>query len=119
MLVSPELQRQTREEIKDLLQRLSQLDGGDPQIELRKWRLVLLEEVLASMPKDALYGLIALTEFWQDFGFPSDSPHVVQGRGNNITPPEYYQEENLQRLVNCHRTWIENERASLKEQQAG
>jgi hypothetical protein len=53
-LVSPELQRQAREEIKDLLERLSKLDAGDPQIELRKWRLILLEEVLASLPKDAL-----------------------------------------------------------------
>ena len=118
-LVSHGLQCKTREEIKDLLEPLSKLDGGDPQIELRKWRVVLLEDVLANMPTDALHGLIALTEFWQDFGFPSDSPHEVQGKGNTITPGEYYQGENLRRLVDRHRQWIEQERASLKKQRAG
>lgn len=115
VLVASGLQRETREEIKDLLTPLSKLDGGDPQVELRKWRLVLLEETLVSMPKDALHGLMALTEFWQSLGFPSDSPHVIQGRGNTITASEYYQEENLNQIITRHRSWIEDEKASLKE----
>jgi hypothetical protein len=115
-LMSSDLRHETREKVKDMLESLSELDGGDPKIELRKWRLVLLEELLVNMPKDAIHGLMALTEFWQDFGFPSDSPHDVQGRGNTITPSEYYQEENLHRLVDFHHTWIEDERASFKKQ---
>ena len=118
-LLSSDLRLETREEIKDLLEPLAELDGGDPRIELRKWRLVLLEDVLVNLPNNALHGLMALTEFWQGFGFPSDSPHDVQGRGNTITPSEYYQEENLHRLVDRHRRWIEDERASLKKQRAG
>src|SRR5579862_506926 len=79
-LLSLNPRTESRETVKDILSRLSDLDGSDPAIELRKWRLVILEQVLKEMPHDALYGLMALTEFWQSFGFPSDSPHEVQGR---------------------------------------
>jgi len=118
-LVSSDLRSESRETIKELLTPLSGLGGGDPDIELRKWRLVLLEEVLVNMPKDALHGLMALTEFWQSFGFPSDSPHDVQGRGNTTSPSEYYQQDNLHRLVARHRAWIEDEKAALKKQRVG
>lgn len=117
-LLSVGLQTESRESVKVLLTPLSDLSKGDPSIELRKWRLILLEDVLVNMPKDAVYGLLSLTEFWQNFGFPSNSPHDVQGRGNTITPSEYYQDENLHRLVDRHRTWLEDEKAVLKKQQA-
>jgi hypothetical protein len=67
------------------------------------------------MPEDPLYGLLALTEFWQSFGFPSDSPHVIQGRGNTISPAEYFQQNNLNRLLSLHRKWIQQEKALIKE----
>lgn len=118
-LLSPDLRNESREAVKNLLTPLSDLSGSDLGIELRKWRLVLLEETLASMPKDALHGLMALSEFWQNFGFPSDSPHEVQGRGNTVGPSEYYQQDNLDRLVARHRAWIEKEKAALQKQHGG
>ena len=113
-LLSLDLRTERRETIRDFIQRLSDLDGGDASVELRKWRVVLLEELLDNMPKDALYGLIALTEFWLSFGFPSDNPHEVQGRENALTPAEYYQQENLNRLLGRHRVWIDQERSEIK-----
>ncbi len=118
-LLSVDLRTESREAIKDMLKPLSDLDGGDPAIELRKWRLVLLEQVLENMPQDALYGLMALTEFWQSFGFPPDSPHEVQGKENTITPSEYFQQENLTRLLARHRAWMNDEKAAIKMQKAG
>jgi Uncharacterized protein conserved in bacteria (DUF2247) len=112
-LLSLDLRTEAREVVSKLLQRLSEGEGGDSAIELRKWRLVLLEKVLEDMPSDALYGLLALTEFWQEFGFPSDSPHVVQGRGNALTPSEYFRPETLEHTLARHYAWIERERAAL------
>ncbi len=112
-LLSVDLRTESREAIRDLLKPLSDLDGNDPAIELRKWRLVLLEQVLENMPQDTLHGLMALTEFWQGFGFPPDSPHQVQGRGNEIGPKEYYTAENFREALNRHRRWIEKETAEL------
>ena len=113
-LLSSNLRTESRETVKVLLIPLSDLSSADPGIELRKWRLILLEDVLANMPKDPTYGLLALSEFWQQFGFPSDSPHEVQGRGNEINPSEYYQAANLQQLLDRHRVWIQQERSVLK-----
>ncbi|HEU4388194.1 MAG TPA: DUF2247 family protein, partial [Blastocatellia bacterium] len=70
---------------------------------------------LNNLPQDAVYGLVALTEFWQGFGFPPDSPHEVQGRGNTITPLDYYQQENLVRLLACHRAWIKEEKIAIEQ----
>lgn len=114
-VLSSDLQNETREAVKEFLVPLSALSKGNPDIELRKWRLVLLEETLVNMPKDALYGLITLTEFWLSFGFPSDSPHEVQGKGNTISPSEYYRQDNLDRLVAHHRAWIEKERTAIQK----
>jgi hypothetical protein len=116
-LLSVKLQTQSRQEIRNVLKRLSDMLGGNEAIELRKWRMVLLEDLLGTMPKDALYGLMALSEFWQKFGFPADSPHVVQGRGNTITPSEYFQQENLDRLLGCHQAWLHEEKAAIMKQE--
>lgn len=115
-LASNDLHTKSRQAIRDLLLDLSQLNGGDPTIELRKWRLLLLEELLNSIPNDPTYGLTALTEFWQGFGFPQDSPHQVQGRGNEIPPSMYYQDQNLQQSIARHRAWIKMERLALDKQ---
>lgn len=115
-LLGLDLQTESRETVGDRLRSLSELDGRESEIELRKWRVVLLEQVLRTLPHDALYGLMALSEFWQGFGFPSDSPHEVQGRGNAIDPSEYYQQDNMDRIVGRHRAWIEDERRMLRGQ---
>ena len=108
-------QGEGREAIESVLNRLSDLDPADPALELRKWRVIRLQQVLETMPKDAVYGLIALTEFWQEFGFPPDSPHAVQGRGNSAAPDEYYQRENLDRLLSKHHAWISDEVEAIKK----
>lgn len=112
-LFSLDLASESRQRIAAILKQLSDLDRGDPLIELRKWRLVLLEELLVSLPHDAIEGLVTLFEFWQEFGFPIDSPHMVQGRENTFTPEEYYHDDNFQRLIDSHRNWIRDERANL------
>jgi hypothetical protein len=114
-LLSLDLRAENREEVTAMLNRLSESVGHDAAIELRRWRLVLLEQTLSDMPHDPLYGLTALTEFWQSFGFPADSPHVVQGRGNTVSPADYYQPDNFRKLLAAHTRWIEDERAALRQ----
>jgi hypothetical protein len=115
-LLSCDLHTESRETITEHLAKLSDLCGCDSSRELRKWQVVLLEDLLGNIPSDPLYGLIALTEFWQNFGFPPDSPHEVQGKGNTVTPDDYYQESNYQRLVSRHKAWIEQEKTGLRVQ---
>ena len=114
-LSSLDLPSERRETIIAKLAQLSEWCRGDPSHELRKWRAVLLEDVLADLPRDPLSGMLALTEFWQGFGYPSDSPHLVQGKGNTVSPADYYREDNYERVVACHRAWLSREKAELQE----
>jgi hypothetical protein len=101
------------DEVIKNLRRLAEQQPGDPARELRKWRLVLLKEVIGELPQDPLYGLLRLTEFWERFDYPSDGPHIVQGRQNQLTPGEYYTSENFERVVRRHEEWISAEDADL------
>lgn len=101
------------EETRAALQRLAGSEKGSAERELRKWRVVLLRQAMSHLPSDPVYGLIALTEFWEQFDFPLDSPHVVQGRGNTLSPADYYTEANFRALVQKHWDWIDREIAAL------
>jgi Uncharacterized protein conserved in bacteria (DUF2247) len=101
-------------EIRMILQKLAGEEKSEPARELRKWRLVLLKHAMAELPEDPLYGLLALTEFWERFDFPPDSPHIVQNRGNEIAPMDYFTEDNYRHLVQKHKDWISTETAALQ-----
>ncbi len=55
-----------------------------------------------------------LTELWVQFGYPEDSPHIIQGRGNNISPTEYYTQSNYDKLYIKNKEWLEKELSFLK-----
>ena len=101
------------EEIATTLAVLAQRERSDLQREQRKWRALLLKETLDELPSKPLYALLALTSFWEKFGFPEDGPHVVQGRGNQLSPADYYSQRNYEVLLNAHRAWLQNELAEL------
>lgn len=112
-LLSLNLHSESRETILEHLARLAKLGDGDPSRELRKWRAVLLEDLLDGLAADPLDGMMAFSEFWQNFGFPPDSPHEIQGRGNTVHPAEYYGPSNYHQVVSRHRQWLARERSEL------
>ena len=54
-------------------------------------------------------GLMELSDLWIELEFPNDSPHIFQGRENNITPQEYYTKQNYDKLFSKHKEWLKNE----------
>jgi hypothetical protein len=96
------------------LRKLAEEEKSEPSLELRKWRLVLLRHTIVELPEDPVYGLLALTDFWERFDLSSDSPHVIQGRGNQLAPPDYFTEENYRHLLQKHRDWISMEATALR-----
>ena len=60
-------------------------------------------------------GLIELTELWDKLGFPSDMPHIVQGRNNTISPSEYYSQENYDKLYDINCDWFKTELLYLQK----
>ena len=109
MFVNP----QDDEAVLAALRRLCEIERPDMGRETRKWRLLQVEDRLADLPSDPVYGLLGLTEFWSGLDFPADSPHVVQGRGNTIDPVEYYTESTFTEALRRHREWVQREREDL------
>ncbi len=102
-----------KDERELISQALHELAKGNLAVGVRKWRLLLLKELLPRIGDDLLYSLIELADFWSTFDYPDDSPHVVQGRGNSISPQEYYTEANLQAILDRHWEWVRNEEPHL------
>jgi len=101
------------EAIAKNLDLLARRERSDLRREERKWRALLLKETLDALPAKPLYALLALSSFWETFGYPDDSPHAVQARGNQIPPAEYYSEANYEAALAAHRTWLQRELAAL------
>lgn len=94
------------EEIQDLLVKLASVECNEAN-EVLKWQIVLLQDELEKIDKRPLYGLLQLTEFWDKFNYPSDSPHIVQGMNNEVSPEEYYTKENFDNLIRAQNEWVE------------
>lgn len=103
-----------KSEIKKLVQELANSEKIVREVELDKWKVMILGKVLNELSNEPIYDLIKLTEFWERFDFPADNPHVVQGVGNNISPEDYYTKENYDIIINSHKKWIERKLTQVR-----
>lgn len=99
-------------DVREILERLS---PSPPVTAMHVWRAVLLDRLLRTPQASAVDTLAELTGFWGAWGDPADSPHVVQGRGNSLSPAEYYTEEVAKRAVEEHRRWLDQEVQRLRQ----
>lgn len=102
------------DEVIHYLEIICNEENVDLQVSGRKWRCVALSLLLESLPSDYVYGLIGLNDFWNEWGGDVNSPNIVQGVGNNISPSEYYTMDNYRLLVNNHQKWLNEELEHLK-----
>jgi hypothetical protein len=94
---------------------LARLAPNIPSRAIRTWRAFQLTQLLKELPESPVDGLSELTAFWNALDFPQDMPHVVQGLGNDITPNEYYTQENYRYLVDRHKAWLRSEIAAIAD----
>ena len=102
-------------EITRILTELCDFEQVNITMSLRKWRLYLLKNILNDLETDALYVLIRLSEFWIEWQtvLIDPIPHLYQGVNNSMSPQDYYSEENMNRTIDIHKKWIENEIKSV------
>ena len=53
--------------------------------------------------------LMGLTELWLELGCTADSPHIIQGKDNSISPVEYYTDANYNYLYEKNKHWLKDE----------
>lgn len=100
-------------ELRPLLATLCEMDGSNHSIALRIWRAASLEDVLQNVESDPVYGLLRLTAFWSDWGWPSDAPASMRTGATPLPEHRYHSSENLEEVVSEHRHWLKEELARL------
>lgn len=106
-----------REEICNLLYELAEQENTQIDFEARKIRAVIVSNALRTKDDNYINGLMKLTDLWIGLGYPIDTPHVIQGRENNIAPIVYYTVENYNFLYNQNIEWLEKELEYLRKRQ--
>ena len=98
--------RDEYQEIGYLVQELANMEKSEYKLAFEKWKLVYIKKNFPKLNKNIIQGLIELNDLWVKLDFPEDSPCILQGVKNNISPQEYYTEENYICLYNRHLDWI-------------
>lgn len=101
----------------DILHELAREEKSDDEFEERKLRAVIIRDSLKLKKDNCIDGLMELTDLWIEFGCPKDSPHIIQGKHNNISPNEYYTDDNYNYLYKKNMDWLKDEILFLQNRQ--
>lgn len=90
------------EEILNILKKLSESENNDYSLEFKKFRAMYIYKNLPSKSDEFLQGILKLSELWDKFGFPEDSPNIYFDFKN-------YSQENFNKLLDIHNVWLKSE----------
>jgi len=92
-------------EERDILKLLGQLSNREKcqySYEFRKFRAMYIYKNLPKTNDDFMHGILKISELWDKFGFPEDSPNIY-------FKFEEYSLSNFKKLLDIHTAWIKNE----------
>lgn len=112
VLALASLDTEELDEVDRLLRDLAHQDRSSGELEVRKWRLLMLYDLLDALPQDPLYAWLALAEFWHSFGNPNDAPAILDDFERQ-DPAKRYTVEVRKHLISAHQNWLEKEVARL------
>lgn len=95
------------------LKKMSDFQNAEMQRAKRIWRAVALEELLATLDSDPLYGLIKLSEFWSSWDWPVDAPLSMIPGAMTLPQHQYHSESNYKHVVHEHEQWLKDELVAL------
>jgi hypothetical protein len=103
------------DEIIAILRELCEIFHISESIFMRKWRCYLLDDLIISSDPDSFYSLIWISEFWMQWQdkLSDEIPHTYQSVKNNISPEEYYSQENINRILQFNSEWVSKEQEFL------
>lgn len=97
------------EDIMNILYELADEEKSQDDLEDRKLRATRVNKFLKDKNTNCIDGLMGLTELWLELGYTADSPHIIQGKDNSISPVEYYTDANYNYLYEKNKCWLKDE----------
>ena len=104
-----ELAGSSDNDLDDIMNILYDLADEEKSQEDRKLRATRVNNFLKDKYSNCIDGLMGLTELWLELGYTTDSPHIIQGKDNSISPVEYYTDANYNYLYEKNKSWLEDE----------
>ncbi|MGE1152430.1 DUF2247 family protein [Pseudomonas kitaguniensis] len=95
------------------LKKMSDFQNAEVQRAKRIWRAFALEELLANLDSDPLYGLIKLSEFWSGWDWPADAPLSMIPGAMTLPQNQYHSASNYDHVVHEHEQWLKDELVAL------
>lgn len=96
------LKSSEHEDIIKVLKKLSKSEDADYDFEFRKFRALYIYNNLPSESDDFMHGILKISEMWDKFGFPEDSPNIYFEFKD-------YSQENYNKLLEIHNLWLKSE----------
>ena len=93
----------------DILTRLANEDHSDPDIQKRKWRVYLVNNIIEHKNGDYMQGLLELMEFWISMGMPDDCPQIFPSSGRKEIVEDYFTQASYDLNLNKNREWLNRE----------
>lgn len=109
------LQENETADVVRALERLAEREGADFELERRKWRLLLLEERMETLPADPLRGLLDLGEFWSILDHPGNGPSTARITRSGVPAEEHYARDNYEAELARHKRWMEREARLIRQ----
>lgn len=97
------------DDVINILYELADEEKCQDDFEDRKLRAVRVNNFLKDKNTNSIDGLMGLTELWLELGYTDDTPHIIQGIDNNISPVEYYTDANYNYLYEKNKQWLRDE----------
>lgn len=96
-----------------LIQNFADEDCTDIDVQLRKWRALILKNTLNDLSVDCLQGLLQLMEFWVSMGTPKECPQEFPSTNEGLSVQNYFVQSNYKRQVENNKSWLEREMATI------
>ena len=103
------------EDVVRAVLRLAEREAMSESFAIREWSWLLVQDFLESPPSETVEGMLELSDLWATFGYPSWSPFLLQGLGDDqSTPLEYFSHERYATTLAEHRVWLSDELERLR-----
>ncbi len=93
-----------------LLEEFANRDESNVIIQIRKWRVYLLKNIIDNISKDYLQGLLELMEFWISMGRTEKCPHIFP---DEMQKENYFTPNMYELLLKRNSIWLAEEIADI------
>ena len=112
-------EQDNEEKLKKTLFDLAEEECSDQKVQVRKWNVCLLKNLIESNKEDALQCLLELMEFWLSTEYEGDCPHFFPNEDESFKTKNYFSRSVCNLLIEKNLIWIDEEIKAINALEKG